>query len=953
MPAVAHIIRRRHSRKRRRQKDARHSAFWFALVAGLPLTLLLTPLIGALALSLWLYAAAASHMPAPQTTALRHGAHAGTRFLDSSGAFLIHSIADPLGDARRWLRLDELPPHLISATQMAKGESPPPQPAFNPANALLQVWRYIIGSPHTPAPGPTGKLVRDAMLPAATSSGMDERLLEIVFLAESARRYSADDLLEWRLNSSYYGQGAFGIEAAAQVYLGKPAAALSLAESVLLAPLVNEPAANPIDAYAQARDRGADLLFRMLAADLIDQAQFDEASASEPRLRKPDEGSAAPVPPFIAFARRQAEAILDRLGYDGAGLLARGALQITTSLDMTLQRQAECAISSYFGQPDAVIALDGAACAQPESQTAPRAAALALIDVSSARLLSLVGEALAGSHQPAAILQPFVYLDAFLRREFTPASMLYDVPLSYPGRSAELIYAPVSPDGVYRGPISLRAAMAGGLLPPAAQVASRTGMESAIQTAQTLGFNSLGAGDLELLERGGAVSVMDAAYAYSVLAAGGRMRGIPAQQAGNASRSRDPVAVLAIEDADGRLLWSRSHASENAETALVELSAVYMVNDILADARARDARPAAFISGMSADGRDSWSVGYTPDLSLALHAGSADGEAPSPLADERASLASAWGALMDGAHAHLELPPRAWDAPPDIQEFLVCEISGMLPATSAHCPTRREIVPAGSTLQRDRFWQTFEINRVDRQLATVNTPDALRQSVAYFIPPDEIMDWWLANDMPMPPSSYSTDSGAQNANPVRFTSPANFAYVGATLDIAAVINRAGAQSWRLEYGADANPERWFSLGAPQPLDGSREIATTWETALLSGIYTLRLVVTFDDGATESDTRLLTFDNTPPSVTLRTSDDHSEIRYPSQPWVSLVAEVRDNLTIERVEFYRDGALVGEDRSWPYAYEAEIQAAGDIVFTARAYDQVGNQAASELRVSAAND
>ena len=117
----------------------------------------------------------------------------------------------------------------------------------------------------------------------------------------------------------------------------------------------------------------------------------------------------------------------------------------------------------------------------------------------------MVGEAATPQYQPAVVLHPFVYMDAFLRREFTPASMLYDIPRAYPGRAADLIYAPTNPDGRYRGPLLLRDAMAAGLLPPVVQVASAAGLPSTLRMAQALGFSNLDAAraDLELLERGG------------------------------------------------------------------------------------------------------------------------------------------------------------------------------------------------------------------------------------------------------------------------------------------------------------------------------------------------------------------------------------------------------------------------------------------------------------------
>lgn len=972
MPTVAHTIRRRQNRKRRRSKETRRSAFWSVLLIGAPLAVVATPFLGALALSLWLYMSAASLMPEPQETVFPAMQQGETRFLDATDQTIIHTVADPLGDKRRWLKLDELPPRLVSASMMAEGyDQHVARDRFNLANTMMQVWRYIIGLPVESDGGLTGNLARDTLLPLTQASGLDARLLEIVHVAESMRRYSNEELLEWRLNTSYYGRDAFGIEAAAQIYLGKSAVALSLEESALLAPIVAEPSLNPIDAPAQARERGADLLFQMLDAELIDKAQFDAASALDIALRKPDARRAEIAPEFIQYARGQAEELLDSLGYSGARMMARGALQITTSLDLDLQLQAECALRAHLRQIDQVTAIDGSPCAaaselaagSPAGSSPPDIGALALIDVGSGRILSMVGDAEAASHQPAIVLQPFVYLEAFLRREFTPASMVYDLPRAYPGASAELIYAPANPDSVYRGPLNLRDAMAAGLLPPAVQVASVNGIVPVIDIARAIGFNSLDAkgGGLSLLERGGAVSVLDTAYAYSVLASMGAMRGLPVMPMGDGVRARDPVAVLRIRDASGRVLWSYDEASTANETLIVQPSAAYMVNDILADADAREAamtevninlrisRPAAVVDGMSADKRDSWTVGHSPDLALAAHTGRSDDEPLDFTNSDGSGSAPLWRALMDYAHSHLQLPERYWSAPADIEEYLVCEISGLLPATTAHCPTRKELVPAGAMLQRDHYWQTFEINRADGQLATVSTPDELREPLAFFIPPDDVMDWWLDNGKPLPPSSYSSDSDAGSAKPARIISPADYAYVGSRVDIAAVVDRAGAESWLLEYGADVNPDTWFSINERQALDDSGEIAATWETALFSGIYTLRLSVTFDDGSVETDSKLLTFDNTPPAVKLRTSEAVSVIRFPSQQVVSLLADVSDNLTIQRVEFYRGDEMLSDDRDWLFGVEVALEDVGDIVFKAIAYDQVGNRASSELAVS----
>lgn len=975
MPAVAHIIRRRRNRRKRAQHEARRSAFWLTIVFFLPLTLALTPPLALFGLSVWLYLQAASHLPTPQASVLLDRDQGFTRFYDRDGQHEIYRVDDPLGDQRRWLKLADLPPFAVDAALLVDdpnfGE---PQAGFAPLDTALQLWRYIIGLPLTVERGLAADLARETLLPLTRSSGLDERLLEIVLIAESRRTRSADELLEWRLNSRAYGHDAFGLDAAAQVYFGKPAERLTLSEAAVLTMTAAQPAINPLDDARRSRERGADLLFAMLDAGLIEKPAFDAASAERITTRAPSVNEAEIAPAFSQYAKRQAAAVLDRLGLDGARLMARGGLRVITTLDMDLQRQAVCMVQAHLigmrGETPTALEAGGAPCpASPPwplregLDAPPDSAALTLIDVGSGEILSLVGQAVTPQYQPAVVLRPFVYMDAFLRREFTPASMLYDLPRAYPGRAADLIYAPANPDGQFRGPLLLRDAMAAGLLPPAVHVASATGMPSALRMAQTLGFTSLDAGraDLEMLERGGTVSVLDTAYAYSVLAAQGVMRGIESRPQAEGQRRLDPVAVLRIEDAAGRMLWSLEQLPAGARrTALIEPSLAFLVNDILADADARQAtlqqpdlalqldRPAAALDGLSADKRDSWTVGYTPDLVLAAHSGRNDGAGMSIDAYQRLGSGPIWNALMLAAHESLALSPRSWTAPADIEEYLVCELSGRLPATTAHCPTRSELVPAGSQLRRDNRWRTVEINRATGQLSTVNTPSDLREEVAYFVPPDDILDWWVEKGKSLPPSSYSADQDRTASKEVLLTSPADYAYAGARVDVVGTINRAGAENWLLEYGVDVNPDSWTPIGEPRRVHASGKIEAAWDTILLSGIHTLRLTVDFADGSRLADTKLLTFDNTPPAVTLQANGAAATTALTLGDAVSLLAEVSDNLAIERVEFYRDDELLLVDRSWPYGFELEADQAGEARFRALAFDQVGNRAESALNL-----
>ncbi len=980
MPSVAYIIRRRRSRKALKQSRRRRSGLWVFLIVVLPTILALTPVVLALALALWLYAQAANTFPTdPQALSLSPK-HGSTQFYDRSGSVPIYTLQDPLGDQRRWISFEELPGYLVDATLVAEDRDFLRRESFDPLNSLLQIWRYMLGLPSAEETGITATLVRETLLPLARSSGLDERLLQATLLAESRRRYRAEELLEWHLNSNYYGHDAFGIEAAAQVYLGKSAAQLNLADAALLAAVATAPRQNPFDDERAARQGQADLLFEMFNVGVIDQAGYDEASVLVSKLRGDAVGSPALAKDFVLYARQQAQRILDETGHDGARMMAGGGLRITTSLDLDLYFQSECLVRSHLerlrGGTGEMVALDGSSCAaanelaEPaiaDASTMPDQVSLALLDVGSGEILSMVGAARSQEHQPADVLQPFVYIEGFLRRTVTPASMVYDVPSVYPGSADGLIYAPANPDGQFRGPMNLRDAMAAGLLPPAVQVANKSGMAPIIRTAHRLGFNSLDENrlDLQVLERGGGVSVLDTSYAYSVLASLGKMHGLAKRPIAAGYRGRDPVAILRIADAAGKTLWAYNRDDLANETVIVQPSLAFMVNDILADGSARQSvlksqdellrssHAAAVVDGHSADKRDSWTVGYTPAIVLAVHGERVDGAAMSLGPYERVATAPIWRTLIDYLHHRGNLPQSGWPVPVDIEEFLVCEISGMLPAATDHCPTRREIVPSGTPLRRDTLWQRFELNPVTGLLATVTTPDNLREEVVFFVPPDDVLAWWTTNGKPLPPTSYDSENRGEIARAVRLTLPREYAYVGGVVEIAGSINEADADRFLLQYGEGVNPHSWAEIAAGNNIKSPLEFEDRWDTAGLHGVYTLRLTSQSADGQRFLDTVQVTLDNTAPVVELLTSDGHTTISDSTQGVISLLADARDNLTIERVEFYRNEELLGIDSEWPYGFEYEFVGIGTLNFAAQVFDQVGNSARSELILLVVSD
>ena len=178
----------------------------------------------------------------------------------------------------------------------------------------------------------------------------DARAHEIALIAEINRRYTPRQILEWHLNTDYYGNEAYGIEAAAQIYLNKRAVDLTLDEAALLAAIPTAPQYNPFADETAARGRQTDLL--------RDDAQSRHDHAG--RLRRAAAAANTPIsrgnylppiaPEFTVYARQQAENILNSLGYDGSQLIARGSLKITTTLDLDLYNQTVCALQAQLAR---------------------------------------------------------------------------------------------------------------------------------------------------------------------------------------------------------------------------------------------------------------------------------------------------------------------------------------------------------------------------------------------------------------------------------------------------------------------------------------------------------------------------------------------------------------------------------------------------------------------------
>ncbi len=988
MSSVPHIIRRRRSRRGRSRPGT-------ALYGGLGalavlLVLLLLVLGGVVAVGAVGYLGVASVIPsAPQALSSTGANNQPTLLLDREGRLILHTVASPADGDTPWITLVDVPDYVWQAALAVTDGAYFERPGFSP-QALLGSLSDVLVLGEVSLNDPVLLyLARHVLVPLneVPSDHLDRLMTDTILILELRRRFTREELLTWYLNTALYGNGAYGIEAAARLYLGKTAAELSLAEAAMLAGVPASPAVNPFDQPDATHQRQLEVLDTMGAYGLVDAEQ---ARSARVRLSvsRPIAPTDVVAPHYALVARRQAELVLDEAGYDGPRLVAGGGLRITTALDLDLQYQAECTLRTHvtrlggvdpsfvyatsIGEPCRAADLlpdlasqdigvphdaDNGAVVIVRPDTGEVVAYVGSMDYWNESIRGYVDSARQG-YQPGAILRPYVYLTA-LAQGYTPARMTYDMPQEFE-QAVGVTYAPVNPDGVYRGPISLREALVLNSTTVAAQVMNWVSVPDVVQTAHLMGVNTLLDGsssyDLTLGEQGGDARLADLTFSFGVLANGGRMIGVrvPHQNEQPGFRSLDPVTVLRIEDAEGSVLWA--YEPQTRDTLAAELA--YLMNDMLGDRALRAeeygsgsiyeiGRPAAVQAGGSSDGRDQWAVGYTPQYSVGVWLGNHDGAPATRLTGENGP-AAIWHAMIRYAHSRDDLPVLDWMRPPGIIEMQVCDISGLL--LSQYCPPVTEIFADGTQpVQQDFYWQVVEVNRQTGRRATASTPRDLVEQRRFFIYPEETSAWAVAQGIEGPPTAYDSVGQPTMVGPVAILAPESLDYVRGLVNVNGNATLPGFDYYELRYGQGLNPTNWLQIGerSTNPVRG--DLLGRWNTTGLEGLYSLQLTVVLTDQTVQEVIIPVTVDNTPPEVAITTPEPDLEVFVSgANPVLEVGVTYHDNVGVTEVVYYLDGEPVTTVIEPPFVGPVVITSLGTHSVWAEAFDAAGNSILSE-RVS----
>ncbi|MEJ2706084.1 MAG: transglycosylase domain-containing protein [Anaerolineales bacterium] len=956
MPSVSQII---NVRQRRRRALRSHPGGILALGCSTLLSLVLAA--GAIYLAIAL-ASISQGMPDIENLPALLESPSGsvlepTRLYSRDGEHLLARLRSPAavdfnylsvfsadGDTAEISAGDLMPRSLISATLATS------DPNF------WESWGFSLSGYREDQPTTLAQnLVRDLLLwdePSGSRRALRERWLA----AQITAKYGRQKVLEWYLNSAYYGRDAFGADQASRIYFDKPATELSLGEAALLAGVSEAPALNPIDAPQIALERQQQVIQAMLKQGFIRSDQAERARQEELHLQAAQDWQANVDLAFVDLVIEQLSTQFDR------ERVLRGGLTITTSLDFDLQEQVACTTQAHLANlsdPATNLSEDcnAARLLQPVSgwqEPAPGnlAAEALVVDPSRGEILALAVNSSINDklrtgdrHPGGSILTPLIYLTGFTRG-MAPASLVWDIP----SQEAQAILPNL--DGEYHGPLRQRLALANDYLVPANNLYSQLGPESIWRTVQQFGAAS--ATDQEkdgtfsdfLDSR---VTLLEASQVFATIANQGVMSGQPlgANPAAPSLTQLRPTAILKVEDAKGNLWLDWSQAESRP---VISPQLAYLLTDVLSDEAARWSslghpnvleigQPAAVKLGRTPAGHGVWTIGYTPELLAGIWVGQEEA-ALSPLPVN--ASASLWNAIL--RYASRGSPAANWEIPAGISRLEVCDPSGLLPTTECPNLVKEVFLDGNPPTQIDDLYQLFQVNRETGRLATVFTPPELVEQRVYMVVPAQAQDWAQAAGLPTPPDEYDIIAPLPDSSQARITSPPMVAYVHGLVILKGTADGEDFDFYRLQVGQGLNPQEWLQIGqdSTQPVNNGK--LAEWDTSGLNGLYALQLLVVHKDQSVEKAIIQVTVDNQPPKIRVLYPLEGQSLT-PLHNTVTFQTEISDDLEIDQAQFLVDGEIQGTLKEPPFAFPWK-SSPGEHTLKVKVTDLAGNTTQIEV-------
>jgi penicillin-binding protein 1A len=638
-----------------------------------------------------------------------------TRVYDVKG----NVVAELSIEKRALLPLSKIPVDLQSAVMAVEDDNFMHHWGISPKGMLRSAIRNFIARRVVQGASTiTQQLAKQVFLKPERK--FSRKLREVLLAVEIERNFSKQEILQFYLNQVYFGEGAYGAQAAARNYFGKEISDLTLADCAMLAGLIRAPHANsPFVNPENARKRRSVVLQRMVEEKMITEQERETANAQPIPLSRPI-GLETQAPYFVEHVRRRLEQKY------GTSAVWRGGLKIYTTLDLEVQKKAEATMEKSLSEFDAKAQIEHDKKIKellatgdplpPEVSTAPLAkiqGAFVLMDVKTGAVRAMIGgrdshfnRVIQAKRQPGSTFKPFVWAAA-LQSGMTPASLVDDSPLAFyfDGRDWRLlegatdqysinlatqpfaaspdfkIWVPNNFDGKFMGRITLRTALAHSrniasinlitqVGPPlAAEIAHAAGIRSDLEPAPALGLGA------------SVVTPMEMTAAFGTFANGGI--------------AVTPYTVERVEDSSGRVLEGHIPSDREAMTPQIAYLVADMMKGVVQNGTGQGAkrlgRPIAGKTGTSNDNRDLWFIGYTPDLVATAWMGY----------DDFSSLGRKdwtggttvlpwWTDIM--ADVLKDMPKRDFPVPPGISFRTIDSVTGLL--YGPECSAKNKLLEA-------------------------------------------------------------------------------------------------------------------------------------------------------------------------------------------------------------------------------------------------------------------
>jgi penicillin-binding protein 1C len=797
-----------------------------------------------------------------------------TRIYDRNGNVL-YEMVDPNAGRRTYVPLDRISPYLIAATIATEDKDFYSHPGFSPmAIVRAFIQNYTSNEIVSGASTITQQLARNLLFSPEEriERTYQRKVREAILAAELTRIYSKSEILELYLNENYYGNRAYGVEAAAQTYFGISADRLTLSQGAFLAGLQQAPSV--YDVYTNrevtmnrtdqvltlvvqvSQEQGCIFVSNNLQPVCVDAVEAVNAANEIKAYNFKSPDFFIRYPHWVVYIRSALEQMFD------PQTIYRSGFSVYTTLDPGLQDAAERVVAEQVAALEANNASSGA---------------LVAVRPATGEILAMVGSAdffnesidgqvnmVTSPRQPGSSIKPLTYLAAF-EKGWTPSTLIWDVPSEFPPSGYENDprppYRPVNYDGRFHGPVSLRDALANSYNIPAVKALqfvgiyddpSQPGPDGMIAMAQRMGITTLTRDDygLSLTLGGGDVSLLELTGAYATMANNGRRMPL--------------VSITRIVDHLGNVVFDYQMP---AGEQVVRAEHAYLISSILSDNEARTPMfgrnsilqlpfEAAAKTGTTNDFRDNWTLGYTPDLAIGVWVGNPD-YTPMQNTTGLTGAAPIWAEMMQiGIQQITGGAPSRFSRPAGIVDRVVCAVSGTQP--SEWCPEQKNEIFAADQLPlppTEDLWTEVLIDTWTWLEASPACSEYTDTLFAMNVTDEWAIKWLTEDDAGRrwareqgfdPPIAFVPERECRESDPrplLEFSSPRSGDRITVNpVDIYARINATeNFLRFRLEYGLGDDPVKWELIERSGTPFNQPDRVFTWDVSEIPpGIVTLRI-----------------------------------------------------------------------------------------------------------------